>query len=72
MEKGIKFRPNKPGSPHLNGMVERYQETDKSEFYAIIDLTDQNLDGLLAEWQLNETPYSDEVLKNYRHSHASE
>ena len=90
MEKGIKFRPNKPGSPHLNGKVERSQKTDKSEFYATIDLTDQNLDGLLAEWQhyynwnrphsahngkspmeryfelANETPYSDEVLKNYR------
>ena len=23
----IKFRPNKPGSPHLNGKVERYQQT---------------------------------------------
>jgi transposase InsO family protein len=22
MELGIKFRPNKPGSPHLNGKVE--------------------------------------------------
>ena len=25
MEYGIKFRPNKPGSPHLNGKVERSQ-----------------------------------------------
>ena len=33
---GIKFRPNKPGSPHLNGKVERSQKTDKSEFYPII------------------------------------
>ena len=28
MEYGIKFRPNKPGSPHLNGKVERSQKTD--------------------------------------------
>ena len=25
---GIKFRPIKPGSPHLNGKVERSQKTD--------------------------------------------
>jgi transposase InsO family protein len=31
MENGIKFRPNKPGSPHLNGKVERSQRTDKDE-----------------------------------------
>jgi transposase InsO family protein len=32
MEYGIKFRPNKPGSPHLNGKVEHSQKTDKEEF----------------------------------------
>ncbi len=50
---GIKFRPNKPSSPHLNGKVERSQKTDKSEFYPTIDL-DIGLDeqeDLLAEWQ---------------------
>lgn len=36
---GIKFRPNKPGSPHLNGKVERSQKTDKSEFYPTIDVS---------------------------------
>ena len=51
MEFGIKFRPNKPGSPHLNGKVERSQKTDKSEFYATVDLAAYNLDELLAEWQ---------------------
>ena len=50
-ELGIKFRPNKPGSPHLNGKVERSQKTDKTEFYPTIDLTSNNLDQLLAEWQ---------------------
>lgn len=29
MEYGIKFRPNKPASPHLNGKVERSQRIDK-------------------------------------------
>lgn len=50
-EYNIKFRPNKPGSPHLNGKVERSQKTDKTEFYATVDLTDEHLDDLLAEWQ---------------------
>jgi transposase InsO family protein len=48
---GIKFRPNKPGSPHLNGKVERSQKTDKSEFYATIDTNTESIDDLLAEWQ---------------------
>lgn len=47
----IKFRPNKPGSPHLNGKVERSQQTDKLEFYATVDLADSQLHDLLAEWQ---------------------
>ncbi|MCV6625552.1 MAG: IS481 family transposase, partial [Cellvibrionaceae bacterium] len=51
MELGIKFRPNKPGSPHLNGKDERSQKTDKAEFYATIDTTLENIDDLLAEWQ---------------------
>lgn len=38
MKLGIKFRPNKPASPHLNGKVERSQKTDLEEFYAITDL----------------------------------
>ena len=51
MEYGIKFRPNKPGSPHLNGKVERSQKTDKAEFYATVDLDDPNLSDELAYWQ---------------------
>ena len=47
----IKFRPNKPGSPHLNGKVERSQKTDRTEFYATIDLARDHLDRLLAAWQ---------------------
>jgi transposase InsO family protein len=50
---GIKFRPNKSGSPHLNGKVERSQKTDKSEFYPTIDVGVglDELDLLLSEWQ---------------------
>jgi len=51
MDLGIKFRPNKPGSPHLNGKVERSQKTDKTEFYVAVDLSSEELDDLLAEWQ---------------------
>jgi len=47
----IEFRPTKPGSPHLNGKVERSQKTDKTEFYSTIELSSVNLDQLLAEWQ---------------------
>ncbi len=46
----IKFRPNKPASPHLNGKVERSQKTDKAEFYATVDLSTDDLKELLAEW----------------------
>jgi len=42
MENGIKFRPNKPGSPHLNGKVERSQRTDRDEFYATVELDRNN------------------------------
>ena len=39
MEYGIKFRPLKPASPHLNGKVERSQRTDLEEFYRDSGLT---------------------------------
>ena len=48
---GIKFRPIKPASPHLNGKVERSQRTDLDEFYSTVDLKASNLEDLLAEWQ---------------------
>lgn len=52
MSLGIKFRPNKPGSPHLNGKVERSQKTDLEEFYAIADFSDfEDLREKLSEWQ---------------------
>lgn len=52
MEFGIKFRPNKPGSPHLNGKVERSQRTDKEEFYSTANLDlDELQSHTLPEWQ---------------------
>jgi transposase InsO family protein len=48
---GIKFRSNKPRSPHLNGKVERSQQTDLHEFWAVVDLADPKLSTLLDEWQ---------------------
>lgn len=52
MDYGIKFRPNKPGSPHLNGKVERSQRTDKEEFYSTVNLDLEELKNeTLPEWQ---------------------
>ena len=51
MEYGIKFRPNKPRSPHLNGKVERSQRTDVQEFYSTVSLDDPDLVTKLDEWQ---------------------
>jgi hypothetical protein len=49
----IKFRPIKPKTPHLNGKVERRQQTDKVEFWALFDLSDDslNLNTLAIDWQ---------------------
>ena len=63
MELGIKFRPNKPASPHLNNKVERLQKTDLEEFYAITDLSDfKALREELAQWQF---------FYNWQHPHGS-
>lgn len=51
MDWGIKFRPIRPRSPHLNGKVERSQRTDLEEFYSSIDLKDPELNDRLGEWQ---------------------
>lgn len=51
MEYGIKFRPLKPASPHLNGKVERSQRTDLEEFYATVDLRAEDLAERLNDWQ---------------------
>ena len=51
IEQSIKFRPIKPGTPHLNGKVERSQQTDLQEFYETVDLSAQDLEERLEEWQ---------------------
>ena len=33
----IKFRPNRPRAPHLNGKVERSHRIDDQEFYQLLD-----------------------------------
>jgi len=54
MEYFIKFRPNPPGKPHLNGKVERGQKTDKEEFYTTISLkaTIDAIKAKLNAWEL--------------------
>lgn len=52
-EYGIKFRPVKPCSPHLNGKVERSQQTDLQEFYVTANLKDSQLNDRLEEWQFH-------------------
>lgn len=49
----IKFRPIRPRTPHLNGKVERTQQTDKTEFWSCFDLMDRSLglNALAMEWQ---------------------
>ena len=53
MEWGIKFRPIKSGSPHLNGKVERTQRTDLDELYSTVDMKDPDLSNLLSQWQFH-------------------
>ncbi|MBN2415432.1 IS481 family transposase [bacterium] len=50
-EWGIKYRPIKPASPHLNGKVERAQQTVLNEFYPTVDMDSDNLLQQLEEWQ---------------------
>lgn len=56
----VKLRPNRPRAPHLNGKVERSQQTDLMEFYALeIDgkgrhrkaKEPEGMADRLAEWQ---------------------
>lgn len=47
----IKFRPIKPRSPHLNGKVERSHQTDRTEFYSLVDPGDPDFEAKLAAWQ---------------------
>jgi transposase InsO family protein len=57
----IKFRPNPPRSPHLNGKVERSQLTDLVEFWARHSPKDKDIALRIEEWQFD---------YNYRRSHG--
>jgi transposase len=57
MEYGIKFRPVKPASPHLNGKVERSQRTDLEEFYPTVDLRAEDLAERLADGNRTTTSF---------------
>ena len=48
----IKFRPTPPRSPHLNGKVERSQQTDLIEFWATVDFASSGLADELEQWQM--------------------
>lgn len=63
-ERHIKWRPNKPRMPHLNGKVERVQRTDLQEFYATVDLS-LSLDAL------NEQLLTYQDYYNYDRLHGS-
>jgi transposase InsO family protein len=51
MEWAIKFRPNRPRAPHLNGKVERTQRADLEEFWTIVDPRVPDIHQRLDEWQ---------------------
>jgi transposase InsO family protein len=51
IEKGIEHVYIKPGSPNLNGKVERSHRTDKQEFYQLLDYTnDVDLNEKVKQW----------------------
>jgi len=52
-ESCIKFRPNRPHAPHLNGKVERSQRTDRMEFWPTVRLSSpkEELVKQLSQWQ---------------------
>lgn len=47
----IKYRPNRPAAPHLNGKVERSQQTDLMEFWATVSVHDADVPLQLRAWQ---------------------
>jgi transposase InsO family protein len=50
-ERHIKFRPNRPRAPHLNGKVERVQRTALEEFWSTVDPKGPDLAARLEEWR---------------------
>jgi transposase InsO family protein len=62
MERCIKFRPTPPRSPHLNGKVERSQQTDLQEFWPRMNPKSRVTNTRIEEWQFD---------YNYRRAHGS-
>ena len=62
MELHIKFRPIKPGSPHLNGKVERVQRTMLTELYSLTNLKSETLSDEMGVWLM---------YYNYQRIHGS-
>lgn len=50
-ERCIKFRPNRPRSPHLNGKVERVQRTAREEFWSTLDPKGSEAPDRLEAWR---------------------
>lgn len=50
MTEGVKFRPIRPRSPHLNGKVERVQRTMLDEFWSAVEPRAPDIDQQLAAW----------------------
>jgi transposase InsO family protein len=61
-ERRIKFRPNRPRAPHLNGKVERVQRTALEEFWPTVDPKAPDLATRLEEWR---------TLYNHHHPHGA-
>jgi transposase InsO family protein len=62
MDRGVKFRPIPPRSPHLNGKVERSQLTDLLEFWARVDPKNPDVPQRIEQWQFD---------YNWRRPHGS-
>jgi transposase InsO family protein len=50
-ERQVKFRPNRPRAPHLNGKVERVQRTALEEFWPTVDPEGPGLAAELEAWR---------------------
>ncbi len=51
MQHGIKFRPNKTRFTSFEWQGRAFSKTDKSEFYATVDINSEDIQDKLAEWQ---------------------
>ena len=61
-DRRVKFRPNRPRAPHLNGKVERVQRTALEEFWSTVDPRDPDLAARLEEWR---------TFYNHHRSHSA-